>query len=206
MPDDNPLAERGRSLEEEYFRARDRELVEKMRRAAAADQARQQLHARTGLQDPESVKELEALGFTPDTVDLLPFVPLIQVAWAEGGVSGAERQLVTQLARSRGIILADTKFEWGQLDGGQILLIDEVLTPDSSRFWPADGYTPGSRPASFDKQFIRDWLETTGWDKNSPPPEPPADVVERTRQKYREAYERLTGREWGATVGSQPEA
>ena len=104
MPDDNPLAERGRSLEEEYFRARDRELVEKMRRAAAADQARQQLHARTGLQDPESVKELEALGFTPDTVDLLPFVPLIQVAWAEGGVSGAERQLVTQLARSRGII------------------------------------------------------------------------------------------------------
>lgn len=103
MPDDNPLAERGRSLEEEYFRARDRELIEKMRRAAAADQTRQQLHARTGLQDPELVKELEALGFTPDTVDLLPFVPLIQVAWAEGGVSDAERKLVTRLARSRGI-------------------------------------------------------------------------------------------------------
>ena len=103
MPDDHPLAERGRSLEEEYFRARDRELVEKMRRAAAADHARQQLHARTGLQDPELVKELEALGFTPDTVDLLPFVPLIQVAWAEGGVSDAERKLVTRLARSRGI-------------------------------------------------------------------------------------------------------
>ena len=103
MPDDHPLADRGRSLEEEYFRARDRELVEKMRRAAAADQARQQLHARTGLQDPELVKELEALGFTPDTVDLLPFVPLIQVAWAEGGVSDAERKLVTRLARSRGI-------------------------------------------------------------------------------------------------------
>jgi hypothetical protein len=103
MPDDNPLAERGRSLEEEYFRARDRELIEKMRRAAAVDQARQQLHARTGLQDPELLKELEALGFTEDTVDLLPFVPLIQVAWAEGGVSNAERKLVTQLARSRGI-------------------------------------------------------------------------------------------------------
>jgi hypothetical protein len=103
MPDDHPLAERGRSLEEEYFRARDRELIEKMRRVAAADQARQQLHARTGLQDPELVKELEALGFTPDTVDLLPFVPLIQVAWAEGGVSDAERKLVTRLARSRGI-------------------------------------------------------------------------------------------------------
>ena len=103
MPDDNPLAERGRSLEEEYFRAKDRELIEKMRRAAAAEEARQQLHARTGLQDPELVKELEALGFTPDTVDLLPFVPLIQVAWAEGGVSDAERKLVTRLARSRGI-------------------------------------------------------------------------------------------------------
>jgi hypothetical protein len=103
MPEDHPLAERGRSLEEEYFRARDRELIEKMKRAAAADQARQQLHDRTGLQDPELVKELEALGFTPDTVDLLPFVPLIQVAWAEGGVSDAERKLVTRLARSRGI-------------------------------------------------------------------------------------------------------
>lgn len=103
MPDDHPLAERGRSLEEEYFRARDRELVEKMRRAAAVEQTREQLRARTGLQDPELVKELEALGFTPDTVDLLPFVPLIQVAWAEGDVSDAERKLVTRLARSRGI-------------------------------------------------------------------------------------------------------
>jgi hypothetical protein len=104
MPDDHhPLAERGRSLEEEYFRARDRELVEKMRRAAAAEQTREQLRTRTGLQDPELVKELEALGFTPDTVDLLPFVPLVQVAWAEGDVSDAERKLVTRLARSRGI-------------------------------------------------------------------------------------------------------
>lgn len=103
MPNDNPLAERGRSLEEEYFRARDRELVEKMRRAAAAEQTREQLRARTGLQDPELVKELESLGFTADTVDLLPFVPLVQVAWAEGEVSDAERKLVTRLARSRGI-------------------------------------------------------------------------------------------------------
>jgi phosphoribosylaminoimidazole-succinocarboxamide synthase len=97
-------------------------------------------------------------------------------------------------ARSRGILIADTKFEWGHADGGEILLIDEVLTPDSSRFWPADGYAPGARPASFDKQFVRDWLETTGWDKNSPPPAPPADVVARTRAKYVEAFERLTGR------------
>jgi len=103
MPDDHPLAERGRSLEEEYFRTKDRELIEKMRRAAAVEETRQQLRARSGLQDPELVKELEALGFTPDTVDLLPFVPLIQMAWAEGDVSDAERKLVIRLARSRGI-------------------------------------------------------------------------------------------------------
>jgi phosphoribosylaminoimidazole-succinocarboxamide synthase len=97
-------------------------------------------------------------------------------------------------ARSRGLILADTKFEWGRLPDGQILLIDEVLTPDSARFWPADEYREGISPPSFDKQFVRDWLETTGWDKNSPPPELPADVVQRTAAKYREAYERLTGK------------
>lgn len=96
-------------------------------------------------------------------------------------------------ARSRGILIADTKFEWGRLPGGELILIDEVLTPDSSRFWPADGYQPGGSPPSFDKQFVRDWLETSGWDKNSPPPELPADVVARTREKYLEAYQRLTG-------------
>ncbi len=99
-----------------------------------------------------------------------------------------------EYARSRGIIIADTKFEWGKLPGGEFILIDEVLTPDSSRFWPADQYRPGGSPPSFDKQFVRDWLETTGWDKNSPPPALPADVVERTRQKYLEAYERMTGK------------
>jgi phosphoribosylaminoimidazole-succinocarboxamide synthase len=97
-------------------------------------------------------------------------------------------------ARQRGIIIADTKFEWGVRPDGEVILIDEVLTPDSSRFWPADQYRPGGSPASFDKQFVRDWLETTPWDKNSPPPALPADVVERTRAKYLEAYERLTGR------------
>jgi hypothetical protein len=103
MPDDNPLADRGRSLEEEYFRAKDRELIEKMKRAAAAEETRQQLRTRSGLQDPELVKELEALGFTPDTVDLLPFVPLVQVAWAQGDVDDAERKLLVRLARTRGI-------------------------------------------------------------------------------------------------------
>jgi len=95
-------------------------------------------------------------------------------------------------ALTRGIIIADTKFEWGRTAEG-IILIDEVLTPDSSRFWPMDRYQPGSAPPSFDKQFVRDWLETTGWDKNSPPPELPDDVAQRTRAKYIEAYEELTG-------------
>ena len=96
-------------------------------------------------------------------------------------------------ARDRGILVADTKFEWGLADG-QLILIDEVLTPDSSRFWPADRYQPGRTQPSFDKQFARDWLESTGWDKNSPPPRLPNEIVTKTRQKYVEAYERLTGK------------
>ncbi len=99
-------------------------------------------------------------------------------------------------ALQRGIIIADTKFEFGQVDG-QILLIDEVLTPDSSRFWPADQYAPGRGQPSFDKQFVRDWLTASGWDKNSPPPALPDDVVVKTRAKYVEAYEQLTGRKFG---------
>jgi phosphoribosylaminoimidazole-succinocarboxamide synthase len=102
-------------------------------------------------------------------------------------------QKAAAYAAERGILIADTKFEWGRLPTGEILLIDEVLTPDSSRFWPRDLYQPGRNPPSFDKQFVRDWLETTGWDKNSPPPELPPEVVARTRAKYVEAYERLTG-------------
>jgi phosphoribosylaminoimidazole-succinocarboxamide synthase len=106
-----------------------------------------------------------------------------------------------EYAATRGILIADTKFEWGQLPTGEWILIDEVLTPDSSRFWPGDSYRPGRNPPSFDKQFVRDWLETTGWDKNSPPPELPPDVVRRTREKYVEAYERLTGRKFEGPDG-----
>jgi phosphoribosylaminoimidazole-succinocarboxamide synthase len=95
-------------------------------------------------------------------------------------------------ARERGILIADTKLEWGWHDG-QLILCDEVLTPDSSRFWPADRYEAGHAQPSYDKQFLREWLETTNWDKNSPPPELPADVVSQTRQKYLEALQRLTG-------------
>jgi phosphoribosylaminoimidazole-succinocarboxamide synthase len=94
-------------------------------------------------------------------------------------------------ARSRGIIIADTKFEFGRV-GDDVLLIDEVLTPDSSRFWPEDQYRPGQGQASFDKQFVRDWLEASGWDKESTPPALPGDVVAKTRAKYIEAYERLS--------------
>ena len=98
-----------------------------------------------------------------------------------------------QFARDRGIIIADTKFEFGMIDD-EIILIDEVLTPDSSRFWPADQYAPGANPPSYDKQFVRDWRETTDREKNSPPPPLPPDIVAKTREKYIEAYERLTGR------------
>jgi phosphoribosylaminoimidazole-succinocarboxamide synthase len=97
-------------------------------------------------------------------------------------------------AAERGIIVADTKFEFGLLEDGQIILIDECLTPDSSRFWPADEYRLGISPPSFDKQFVRDYLETLDWDKTPPAPELPEEVVSRTSAKYREAYERLTGR------------
>jgi phosphoribosylaminoimidazole-succinocarboxamide synthase len=100
-----------------------------------------------------------------------------------------------ELARQRGIIIADTKFEWGRVDG-KLILIDEVLTPDSSRFWPAESFQPGHGQPSFDKQFVRDWLETTTWDKNSPPPPLPDDVVTRTREKYVEAYQQLTGKKF----------
>ena len=105
-------------------------------------------------------------------------------------------------ARARGIIIADTKFEFGFVEGktgaDELILIDEVLTPDSSRFWPADQFQTGRAQPSFDKQYLREWLETTSWDKNSPPPELPEEVVAGTYRKYVEAYEKLTGRQFVA--------
>ena len=97
-----------------------------------------------------------------------------------------------EYALSRGIIIADTKFEFGLDENGTLILMDEALTPDSSRFWPADSYVEGSNPPSFDKQFVRDWLESTGWNKQPPAPTVPAEVAEKTAAKYREAFERLT--------------
>ena len=96
-------------------------------------------------------------------------------------------------ASSRGIILADTKFEFGINMAGEITLGDEALTPDSSRFWEADGWAPGKSQPSFDKQFVRDWLTTSGWDKKSTPPELPAEIVEKTAARYEQAFERITG-------------
>ena len=103
-------------------------------------------------------------------------------------------QTAATYAIERGLILADTKFEWGfDAKTGDLLLVDEVLTPDSSRYWSTETYRPGGPQPSFDKQFVRDWLETTGWDKASPPPVLPDDIVVKTRAKYLEAYEKLTG-------------
>jgi phosphoribosylaminoimidazole-succinocarboxamide synthase len=109
-------------------------------------------------------------------------------------------------AAGRGIILADTKFEFGRdPSSGEIVLGDEVLTPDSSRYWPADAYEPGRAQASFDKQFVRDWARSTGWDKTPPAPEIPEHIVEQTQERYFEAYERLTGRplsDWLRSLGA----
>ena len=111
-------------------------------------------------------------------------------------VKKATLALYTQAAEyalTRGIIIADTKFEFGTDAAGKLYLIDEALTPDSSRFWPADQYKVGSNPPSFDKQFVRDWLETSGWNKKPPAPQVPADVLQKTADKYREAQRLLTG-------------
>ena len=121
---------------------------------------------------------------------------IIGQEWAKAasGKAIAIYERARDIAGSKGIILCDTKFEFGLFEGA-LMLADEVLTPDSSRFWPADEYQPGRGQPSYDKQYVRDWLETTGWDKNSPPPALPADVITKTREKYVEAYRRLTGRD-----------
>jgi phosphoribosylaminoimidazole-succinocarboxamide synthase len=105
-------------------------------------------------------------------------------------------------AEQHGIILADTKFEFGRAADGEVTLADEVLTPDSSRFWPADRYEPGRAQPSFDKQYVRDWLDASGWDHTPPGPELPEDVISNTRAKYVEAYERLAGQPFDRWLGN----
>jgi phosphoribosylaminoimidazole-succinocarboxamide synthase len=156
---------------------------------------------------PKGLREsdrLPAPAFTPSTKATVGHDENISFAAAAelvgAGVAAAARELClaaydrgAKWAEERGIIIADTKFELGWLDG-ELAICDEVLTPDSSRFWPADAWHPGGAPPSLDKQPVRDWLERTGWDKAPPPPPLPPDVVATTSARYVEAYERLSGR------------
>jgi len=160
-----------------------------------------------GIELPAGLVESEKLPepiFTPSTkaelgahdenVDFAHTVDLIGRELAER-VRDASLAIYTRCAAyalERGLIIADTKFEFGLDDDGRLYLIDEALTPDSSRFWPADDYQPGMSPPSFDKQFVRDYLETLDWDKTAPGPRLPPEIIERTAAKYREAEERLT--------------
>jgi len=156
---------------------------------------------------PKGLRESDRLpvpAFTPSTKATVGHDENISYAAAASlvgaDVASAARELClaaydrgAKWAEERGIIIADTKFELGWIDG-ELAICDEVLTPDSSRFWPAGAWRPGSAPPSLDKQPVRDWLEHTGWDKTPPPPALPADVVAATRARYIEAYERLSGR------------
>jgi phosphoribosylaminoimidazole-succinocarboxamide synthase len=162
----------------------------------------------SGVQLPDGLRQADRLPntiFTPsskaevgdhdENIDFDAMVALIGADTA-ARVRDVSLQLYEQAvvhAASRGIIIADTKFEFGLDAGGEVVLIDEVLTPDSSRFWPADQYAPDSSPPSFDKQYVRDYLETTGWNKKPPAPSLPAEVVARTSEKYREARDKLIG-------------
>jgi len=141
--------------------------------------------------------------FTPSTKEEsghdqnISFKRMIEIVGEEVAIQLREATLgvytkANDYAVSRGIIIADTKFEFGFIDD-KLSLIDEILSPDSSRFWPVSSYAPGSNPPSFDKQYLRDWLESVGWDKNSPPPELPAEVVDNTLAKYKQAHKTLVG-------------
>lgn len=163
---------------------------------------------------PEGMLESERLAepvFTPSTkadeghdvnISFAEAVDLVgtEVATAARDISLELYRRGAALAAERGIIIADTKFELGFVDG-ELVVADEVLTPDSSRFWPAEQWTPGSTPPSFDKQPVRDFLETLDWDKQPPPPPLPTEVVDATVARYREAYERLTGRSFADWPG-----
>ena len=162
----------------------------------------------SGIKLPRGLKESQELFepiFTPTSKaeqghDLpITFEEVVQIAGEQAANAMAIRSLAVyrysrDYARDRGIIIADTKLEFGWLDG-EVILIDECLTPDSSRFWPADQYKRGGPQPSFDKQFVRDYLTQIGWDREPPAPELPPDIVEKTAEKYREAFRRLTGRE-----------
>ncbi|MEX2588213.1 MAG: phosphoribosylaminoimidazolesuccinocarboxamide synthase [Actinomycetota bacterium] len=168
-----------------------------------------------GLKLPEGLREADKLPepiFTPATKATTGHDENISEEQA-GEIVGADRmqaardraialyEAAAEYAKQRGIILADTKFEFG-LAGREVTLADEVLTPDSSRFWPAEQWSPGSNPPSFDKQFLRDWLSGLDWNKQPPPPPLPAEVIEGTRGRYIEAYEKITGESFSGYVAA----
>ena len=164
-----------------------------------------------GVALPAGLRESDRLPepiFTPTTKAAeghdLPVSPAEAADLVGRGLAERLKELTLSLyeraaetALGRGIILADTKFEFGFADG-ELILVDEVCTPDSSRFWPADAYDPGRAQASFDKQYVRDWLDASGWNREPPAPELPGDVVANTAARYREAYERITGESFAA--------
>lgn len=159
-----------------------------------------------GISLPSGLSESDRLPepiFTPATKaesghdENIAFSRMVELVGADVSNTLREKSLEiyrrgADIALKQGIIIADTKFEWGWT-GEELILIDEVMTPDSSRFWPAALYQPGRSQPSFDKQFVRDWLESTDWDKNSPPPQLPEEIVRVTREKYMDAFERITG-------------
>jgi phosphoribosylaminoimidazole-succinocarboxamide synthase len=161
-----------------------------------------------GIPLPSGLRESDELPepiFTPATKaesghDInIPFEEVVKIVGARAASVIRARTLAVysfarDYARQRGIIIADTKLEFGWVED-ELIVIDEMLTPDASRFWPADGYQPGGPQPSFDKQYVRDWLISIGWNREPPPPVLPDDVVEGTADKYREAFRRLTGRE-----------
>jgi phosphoribosylaminoimidazole-succinocarboxamide synthase len=160
-----------------------------------------------GIKLPPRLKQCDKLPepiFTPTTKEetghdmSLTFEQMVERIGAELANDLREKTLriysqAAEQARQRGVIIADTKFEFGQLPDGKVILIDEILTPDSSRFWPADEYEPGHDQPSYDKQFVRNWLESREWDKTPPAPELPFEVIEGTRRRYLDAYQKLTG-------------
>jgi phosphoribosylaminoimidazole-succinocarboxamide synthase len=167
----------------------------------------------SGVELPEGLLESQQLPepiYTPSTkaevghdeaIDFDETARLVGSAELAGQLRDASLAVygaVAAHARERGVILADTKFEFGLDEDGVLTLGDEVCTPDSSRFWPADGYEPGHGQPSFDKQYVRDWATSTGWDKSPPAPPIPDEVVAQTRERYVTAYERLAGEPFGA--------
>jgi len=167
----------------------------------------------SGIELPPGLRESERLPtpiFTPstkaeeghdETIDFDAAADAVGDRELMGRLRDASIELyrfAAEHTRARGVILADTKFEFGLDDDGRLVVGDEVLTPDSSRYWPADGYEPGRPQPSFDKQYVRDWASSSGWDKTPPAPAIPADVVAGTRARYADAYERITGEPFGA--------